>query len=363
MKQLMNPYVYENDEDRRNAKLILGLIYITWVTYVIVFLSAIPLADARLALVGLIAILIQFFPFFFVRMGWLRLGSFLVVFEALTAVIVSATVGQGIRDLAIIAFPIIFIFAGLSLDRVLFRLSVAIALLAVAWLSLGEIFHWYVPVPFEGELARWINLVMVSLLLIVAGFSVNAMAENLRQNLSQAKFEIAQRKLIEEKLRFQGNHDVLTGIFNRFFFEEELARLQKSREYPISIIMVDVDDLKITNDSQGHALGDKLLQNTAMVLSASFRAGDILSRIGGDEFAALLPSTSAITAQQVVERIRENVAEQNKMDAALPVKVSIGVATAEAGELAITFREADQAMYADKDSRSVNGGKERATPR
>jgi diguanylate cyclase (GGDEF)-like protein len=127
--------------------------------------------------------------------------------------------------------------------------------------------------------------------------------------------------------------------------------------------MVDVDDLKITNDSQGHAVGDKLLQTTAAVLSTSFRAGDILARIGGDEFAALLPSTSAGTAEQVVARIRENVAEQNKTDAGLPVKVSIGVSTAEAGELAVAFMQADQAMYADKESRSGNGSKERAALR
>jgi diguanylate cyclase (GGDEF)-like protein/PAS domain S-box-containing protein len=169
-------------------------------------------------------------------------------------------------------------------------------------------------------------------------------------------FDITERKRLEELLRYQSSTDVSTGIYNRNFFEEELARFERGREYPISIVIADVDGLKNVNDTLGHAVGDELLQHAANVLRTVFRAGDVLARIGGDEFGALLPATDSAAVDQIVSRIREGLAEYNALHADLPLQLSIGAATAEKGNLTEIFTLADQRMYADKSVRKSYGG-------
>lgn len=100
--------------------------------------------------------------------------------------------------------------------------------------------------------------------------------------------DITERKQMEEDLLRLSTHDILTGLYNRNFYEVELERLQISRLYPISIVIADMDDLKSVNDHFGHSAGDILLQRVANYLHQAFRAEDIIARIGGDEFAVLL---------------------------------------------------------------------------
>jgi diguanylate cyclase (GGDEF)-like protein len=178
----------------------------------------------------------------------------------------------------------------------------------------------------------------------------------MRRNLDQAKQEIAQRRDAEERLRFQSTHDGMTGIYNRNFFETELARLEQSREFPISIIIADIDGLKYVNDTLGHAMGDEKLRLTANLLRSSFRAGDILARIGGDEFAALLPTTDSAAEELIAVRIRARLAEHNSRRPDLPVHLSLGGATTEKCSLTQTFTLADQRMYLDKAARKSRTG-------
>jgi diguanylate cyclase (GGDEF)-like protein/PAS domain S-box-containing protein len=166
--------------------------------------------------------------------------------------------------------------------------------------------------------------------------------------------DITESRLTEEQLRYQSTHDALTGLYNRNFFEVELARLEPSRDFPISLIVADVDGLKFMNDTRGHALGDQLLRHAANVLSSVFRDGDILARIGGDEFAVLLPATQAITAENMLARVRERLLQQNSEHTDLPVKLSLGMATAEKSGLVTAFTLADQRMYADKAARKAS---------
>ncbi|MDD5369776.1 MAG: diguanylate cyclase, partial [Anaerolineaceae bacterium] len=100
--------------------------------------------------------------------------------------------------------------------------------------------------------------------------------------------DITDRKKVEDELRYLSTHDRLTGIYNRGYFEEELARLDHGRQFPVSVLMADVDGLKETNDTHGHQAGDELLRQTAEVLKSAFRAQDVVARIGGDEFGILL---------------------------------------------------------------------------
>jgi diguanylate cyclase (GGDEF)-like protein len=165
--------------------------------------------------------------------------------------------------------------------------------------------------------------------------------------------EITTRKLIESQLRHQNIHDTLTGIYNRTFFEEALVRMEHLQEFPVSIIVADMDDLKVVNDKQGHAVGDELLRHTTSVLSAAFRDGDVLARIGGDEFAVLLPRTDSATVEQILARIHKELAENNTRNSDLPVQLSLGSSTVAQGKLVEAFNLADQRMYAEKAVRKL----------
>lgn len=163
--------------------------------------------------------------------------------------------------------------------------------------------------------------------------------------------DITDRKKMEDQLRYQSTHDILTGLYNRSFFEAELVRLEGGREYPISIIMADVDGLKVINDTQGHIAGDQLLKQAAVILRSVFRTEDIVARIGGDEFAVLLPNTNSESVTQKVKVVRQKLDKNNEEQSNFPVHLSLGSATAEKGDLIGIFTLADQRMYQDKAKR------------
>ncbi len=162
--------------------------------------------------------------------------------------------------------------------------------------------------------------------------------------------DITERKQMEEQLRHLSTHDALTQLYNRAFFEEELNRLRDSRQFPVTLVVADVDDMKTTNDTQGHVAGDQLLRRAAAILSATFRAEDVIARIGGDEFAILMPETDALAATEALTRCREALARQNATTAsATGLRLSLGAATAASGtELDYAFTQADAQMYRDK---------------
>lgn len=141
--------------------------------------------------------------------------------------------------------------------------------------------------------------------------------------------DITERKQAEEELRHLSTHDALTGLYNHNFFFEEMARLERGREFPVSIVMTDVDHLKETNDQEGHASGDALLKRIAQVLTAAFRVEDVVARIGGDEFAVLLPDTDSASAKVSMQRVRQAIQENNAAHIDPPIRLSLGVSTAE----------------------------------
>lgn len=156
----------------------------------------------------------------------------------------------------------------------------------------------------------------------------------------------------EKDITYLSYHDALTGLYNRAFFEEEIHRLDQRRQLPISIIMGDVNGLKLTNDVFGHAQGDKLLMVVAGILSECCRSEDIVARVGGDEFCILLPNTNSTTAQGICNRIQIACFSKDKSKELRTgiISISLGCATKENGSIDIQsiLKTAEDVMYKNK---------------
>jgi diguanylate cyclase (GGDEF)-like protein len=158
-----------------------------------------------------------------------------------------------------------------------------------------------------------------------------------------------------QELERQASQDALTGLDNRRRFERDLAsamaRSRRDRSTG-ALLILDIDDFKRVNDSQGHPAGDKLIQGVASVLRRRTRRSDTLARLGGDEFAVILPRCSREEAQIAAEAIAREVREYRSGEESEPVTVSVGVAMFgddPRTSAATVFSEADTAMYAAKD--------------
>ncbi len=161
--------------------------------------------------------------------------------------------------------------------------------------------------------------------------------------------DVTDRVNVREKLWYMSTHDVLTGLYNRMYFEEEVKRIQLGRIAPISVMIADVDNLKDVNDNFGHEAGDEILRRVALVMVEVFRKDDIIARFGGDEFAVLLPNVSQEVAASVATRVRLAVNENNRVSKGPLLRLSIGTSTADtASHLGEAIRKADREMYSDK---------------
>jgi diguanylate cyclase (GGDEF)-like protein len=154
----------------------------------------------------------------------------------------------------------------------------------------------------------------------------------------------------EDRLRHQASHDSLTGLANRALFGERLPAVL-ARYGGAAVVLIDLDDFKIVNDTLGHTVGDGLLVAVAGRLSACVRPVDTVARLGGDEFAVLLAETDSATTIEVTERIQASLTRPFAASGhSLMVQASIGVAEAGPGDdLERLLRNADIAMYSAKE--------------
>lgn len=170
--------------------------------------------------------------------------------------------------------------------------------------------------------------------------------------------DVSEEKRIQNEIYYMSYYDVLTGLYNRRFFDEEIDRIDSEPQLPISIIMGDVNGLKLTNDAFGHSEGDQLLKKAAIAIKGSCRACDIAARWGGDEFVVLLPKTRREEAEAVVNRIK-NACTRMQTDS-LEVSIALGFDTKESydQDLLNILKNAEDYMYKNKviESNSMRGG-------
>ena len=169
--------------------------------------------------------------------------------------------------------------------------------------------------------------------------------------------DLTDRKHLERILADQATRDGLTGLLNREGLQRQVATLRGVREAGEDVVVVyaDVDDLKLVNDTAGHAAGDDLLREVARRLRAGTRGEDIIARVGGDEFVVVttVPASGPDPAGVVVSRLRSDLSGPVAVgDDIVPLSVSLGATTLEAyADAESALSRADAAMYADKQLR------------
>lgn len=162
--------------------------------------------------------------------------------------------------------------------------------------------------------------------------------------------DITDRKEMESKLQYYALHDKVTGLYNRSYFEEKIQQLTDKKQVPIGIIMCDIDGLKLVNDTFGHQAGDELLISAVEIINDCISGFDEVARVGGDEFAILLPNKGEAEVEDVCQRIRQSVSQFRKDHIKIPLSISLGAGLRSRPEQSMhdVFKIADDNMYREK---------------
>lgn len=161
--------------------------------------------------------------------------------------------------------------------------------------------------------------------------------------------DITARKKAEAYLEYLGKHDVLTKLKNRSFYLDEIGRIERKGPFPLTVIAIDLNNLKDINDAHGHAVGDALLRRAGEVLAKAVEAPFQAARIGGDEFMVLLPGKDAEAGLGIIEDIQKMVELNNQFYTGPSLSLSMGCATChDKHGMVEVLRNADMAMYKNK---------------
>ncbi|MGE5416903.1 MAG: diguanylate cyclase domain-containing protein [Acidobacteriota bacterium] len=166
--------------------------------------------------------------------------------------------------------------------------------------------------------------------------------------------DVTQRRVVEDQLKFLSLHDPLTGLYNRVYFEEEMLRVANGRQNPLGLVVCDVDGLKLINDSCGHEAGDCMLLAASNLIKECFREGDVIARVGGDEFAVLLLKTPENVVEDACRRIRDRMNQYNNLNVDFPLSISVGYSVRSNSETPMVevYKQADNNMHREKLHRS-----------
>lgn len=169
----------------------------------------------------------------------------------------------------------------------------------------------------------------------------------------QFKSDKDQIKYLKEELeryKILSFKDILTGLYNRTYFEEELKRINNDRNYPLGIIIIDINRLKLVNDTLGHAGGDQIIKAMANGIKNCIRQDDMLARIGGDEFIILLKNVTSIIMEDIIKRLKQICIIKLSQPFHLKTTCSIGyiIVKEKTNKLEEWVNIADKRMYKNK---------------
>jgi len=167
--------------------------------------------------------------------------------------------------------------------------------------------------------------------------------------------DITEKIIKDKELDYITFHDGLTGVYNRNFFNEEIINIDLEKNLPISVIMGDVNGLKLTNDAFGHLIGDKLLVSASNIMKRVCRDNDIVVRWGGDEFIILLPKTEEKEVKEISERIKNECIKENIEMINISISLGYGTKKAIDEDIMKSITKAEEMMYKIKmlESKSV----------
>ncbi|QCR34253.1 sensor domain-containing diguanylate cyclase [Lysinibacillus sp. SGAir0095] len=160
---------------------------------------------------------------------------------------------------------------------------------------------------------------------------------------------------LQKQLEYEVSHDGLTNVYNRSFFQTKLGLYNKVKDVPMGIIICDLDQLKYINDNFGHQTGDRLIIEAANILTNCANEEMIIARIGGDEFAILLPNVVEEDVVTFINKVIQNLNYHNTFNESLPIHMSIGYSYIPSSirNMECLYSEADHQMYTAKNAKKV----------
>lgn len=263
-----------------------------------------------------------------------------------------AWVAGGLRDIAVLGYPGVLIYAALFGSSVLF-VSLLVFIIGfcalMAWATMQGLLLPHIPD------VSWNSVVFVGVILLITGFSVYLMTKDLRQLMDSLQRENERVRKSQAEIERLAHHDRLTGLPNRILAEisyQQLIQYCRSHDLRLAVLFLDLDNFKPVNDSLGHTAGDLVLQQLAARLLAQMPQDAMLCRFGGDEFLALVPTDADDGKLSLLAKamINQTCSPFLVMQTHIEISGSVGIAVVprDGVEFNVLSKKADMAMYKAK---------------
>ena len=316
-------------------------------------LLAVAVSDGPTRLILVLGAICLAIAFFFAWRQHAMVSAYILLWSMAMMLTGLAIVSGGIRDLAVMGYPGVLVFAAILGSRNLFLALLSFIIVATLSMGLASTYGFIQPVIVQDG---WTQLLYISIILSITGFSVLLMAQDLHRSLRALQQENKRVLTAQQQLQRLAMHDRLTDLPNRTLCEQLFSSMQQEclqQGQRLTILFLDLDNFKPVNDALGHSAGDLLLQQLSQRLRSELRQEDVLCRFGGDEFLILMPTEADdVHAADVASRLLAQTTHAfTLMQTQVEVSGSIGIAVVpnDGIEFTTLCRKADLAMYAAKE--------------